>query len=161
MSTVAPWSSIFSCCVLYSNLGFERMVWHALHWRGESIQKKFRLCYSWGRGQLNQILQEGPDGIEKNQLSLMTNQWPIVRETNSSVPPSNSLVSFSNPWRTFRADATPFKDFALCVASETLRTARARRRDPRTQKQQKLLLQTLNVRFLKTHLFLWFKYFEY
>ena len=48
------------------------------------------------------------------------NQWTLIGETLSSfVPPSHSLVSVSNPWRTFGADTAPFKGLclALCVAS--------------------------------------------
>ena len=38
----------------------------------------------------------------------MENQWPIIRETRfSSVPPSNSLVLVSEPWRVFGTDLAP------------------------------------------------------
>ena len=50
------------------------------------------------------------------------NQWTLVRETIfSSIHPSNSLVSASDPWRELLADTAPFKGpwFASCVASRT------------------------------------------
>ena len=58
----------------------------------------------------------------------------------SSVPPSNSLVSFSDPRRAFWADTAPFSGprLASCVASGTTeiqghrQVCRARRGGPRT-----------------------------
>merc|ERR1719499_2138626 len=58
----------------------------------------------------------------------------------SSVPPSNSLVSVSDPRRAFRADTAPFLGprLASCVASGTTEVPghrqvwRARRGGPRT-----------------------------
>ena len=58
----------------------------------------------------------------------------------SSIPPSNSLVSVSDPWRAFWADTAPFKGprLASCVASGTIemqghhQVCRARRKGPRT-----------------------------
>jgi len=50
------------------------------------------------------------------------NQWPLVREKLFSfVPHSNSLVSVSDHWRAFWADAAPFNGprLASCVASGT------------------------------------------
>ena len=59
----------------------------------------------------------------KNHLSAWrANQWPLIRKTLLSVvPPSNSLVSVSDPWGAFWIDSAPFKDpqLASCVASGT------------------------------------------
>ena len=71
----------------------------------------------------------------------MANQWPLIGETLfSSVPPSNSLVSVSDPRRAFWADTAPFSGprLASCVASGTTeiqghrQVCRARRGGPRT-----------------------------
>ena len=44
------------------------------------------------------------------------NQWPLVRETLiSSVPPSNSLVSVSDPWRAFWDDHAQTLNFSRRV----------------------------------------------
>ena len=67
--------------------------------------------------------------------------WPLVGETLlSSVPPSNSLVSVSDPRRAFWADTAPFSGPRLtsCVASGTTeiqghrQVCRARPRGHRT-----------------------------
>ena len=53
------------------------------------------------------------------------NQWPLSRELIFSfVPPRNSLVSVSNPWRAFWADTLPFKGpwLAPGIASRTTKT---------------------------------------
>ena len=43
--------------------------------------------------------------VKNHWFTWRANQWPLIGETLfSSVPPSNSLVSISDPWRTFWAD---------------------------------------------------------
>ena len=47
-------------------------------------------------------------------------KWHLIGKTRFSVvPPSNSLISVSDPWRAFWADMAPFKGprLASCVAS--------------------------------------------
>ena len=46
--------------------------------------------------------------VQNHWFAWRANQWPLVRETLfSSVPPSNSLVSVSDPRRAFWADQRP------------------------------------------------------
>ena len=78
----------------------------------------------------------------KNNQLRRANQCPLIGEVLfSSVPPSNSLISVSDPWRAFWAGTAPFKGprFASAVASGTTdiqghrQVCRAGRRGPRTQ----------------------------
>ena len=67
-------------------------------------------------------------------------QWQSMEILFSSIPPSNSLVSVSDPQRAFWADTAPFSGprLASCVASGTTeiqghsQVCRARRGGPRT-----------------------------
>ena len=76
-----------------------------------SLHHLFRLRFTFnqvGRRQLN----------IRVKISLICP--PIVREfLSSSVSPSNSLISISDPWRAFWADTAPFKgpQLASCIAS--------------------------------------------
>ena len=60
--------------------------------------------------------------VKNHWFAWRANQWPLIGETLfSSVPPSNSLDSVSDPWRAFWADTAPFKGprLASCVACGT------------------------------------------
>ena len=60
--------------------------------------------------------------VKNHTLAWRANQWPLIWETLfSSVPPSNSLVSVSDPRRAFWADTAPFSgpQLASCIASGT------------------------------------------
>ena len=79
--------------------------------------------------------------VKNHWFAWRANQWPLIGETLfSSVPPSNSLVSVSDPRRAFWADTAPFSGprLASCVASGTTeiqghrQVCRARRGGPRT-----------------------------
>ena len=107
--------------------------------------------------------RRGPPGVDqffsvsfllKNHwFSRRANQWPLIGETLfSSVPPSNSLVSVSDPRRAFWADTVPFSGprLASCVASGTTEKQGHRqvccdRREVQGH-HQKQLMQTLIVR---------------
>ena len=96
--------------------------------------------------------------MKNHWFACKANQWPLIGETLiSSVPPSNSLVSVSDPWRAYWADTPPFKGprLASCVASGTSeiqghrQVCRARRGGPRTLSTT-TGAQTLIVCLLKT-----------
>ena len=79
--------------------------------------------------------------VKTHWFAWRANQWPLIGETLfSSVPPSNSLVSVSDPRRAFWADTVPFLGprLASCVASGITELQRhrqvcsARRGGPRT-----------------------------
>ena len=79
--------------------------------------------------------------VKNHWFAWRANQWPLIGETLfSSVPPSNSLVSVSDPRRAFWADTAPFsgRRLASCVASGTTEIQGhrqgccSRRRGPRT-----------------------------
>ena len=79
--------------------------------------------------------------LKNHRLAWRAKQWPLVGKTLfSSVPPSNSLVSVTDPRRAFWADKAPFSGprLASCVASGTTEKqghgllCRARRWGPRT-----------------------------
>ena len=98
--------------------------------------------------------------VKNHWFAWRANQWPLVGETLfSSVPPSNSLVSVSDPWRAFWADTAPFKGprLASCVASGTteiqghLQVCRARRGGPRTP--SKIADANLDCAFVENALF--------
>ena len=58
--------------------------------------------------------------VKTHWFAWRANQWPLIGETQfSSVPPSNSLVSVSEPRKAFWADMAPFSGprLASCVAS--------------------------------------------
>ena len=79
--------------------------------------------------------------VKTHRFAGRPNQWPLIGETLfSSIPPSSSLISVSDPRRAFWADTAPFSGprLASCVASGTTeiqghrQVCRARRGGPRT-----------------------------
>ena len=90
-------------------------------WSGEVCQKR-RHQSALGDLQVSNSILFCSLFVNNHAFAWRANQWPLVRETLFSVvPPSNSLVPVSDPWRAFWADTTPFKGprLALCVASGT------------------------------------------
>ena len=75
--------------------------------------------------------------VKNHWFAWRANQWSLVEEILfSSVPASNSLVSVSDPWRTFWADMVSFKGpgLTLYIASGTTekQVCCTRRGGPRT-----------------------------
>ena len=101
--------------------------------------------------------------VKKNHwFAWRANQWPLAGETLfSSVPPSNSLISVSDPRRAFWADTVPFLGPRLASPrallpelqryKDTVRCAALGAEVPGHRQQQ--LTQTLIVRLLKMHFF--------
>ena len=94
----------------------------------------------WSLTTLLNLLFIWREQVNKSLNCLSANQWLLARETIfSSLPPSNSLVSISDPRRAFWADTAPFSGPRIaCVASGTTeiqghrQVCRARRGGPRT-----------------------------
>ena len=85
-----------------------------------------------------------------------SSQWyPFMEKTLlSSVPPSNFLISVSDPWRAFWADRTPFKGPQFSISGTTEIWGEVwgvGQVAPRTVKTQEQLTQPLLVQLLKTH----------
>ena len=67
------------------------------HWNSQGLQNHIQLPCQQQVWTLTQFL---PFFVKNHWCAWRANQWPLIGETLfSSVPPSNSLISFADPWR--------------------------------------------------------------
>ena len=82
--------------------GPQTKIWHAV---ASSEQADMKIT---GKGASNQIL--GGQVGKNHWFAWRTNGWPLVREIIfSDLPPINSFISDSDPWRAFWVDQALFK----------------------------------------------------